>query len=457
MLIFSSCVDSPVALCYSQYILEKRGVFPLRKFTFTLLIIFICAFMLGCGQPLYNNDTLSDEVINVTPQLPLGDYTGPDVTALPSNTGAHCTMHTQTLMWPEEAAESTAEYMLVLEYPVFDAPQSSFAAMNEAVELYRAELMERVVNERMPLADRAQGEDVPATFVTCDVSYAGEYANVIFNETARFTNTSESSLLTLVLDSQGREASLHSAAGLYYPDNIVAQQIFNIIDRDPKRYNGDVTPEDISLALDFYNGFIVTDTGYTLFVAPGLLAPADEGILSFSFTRAALYPAFAGDVISIAQYEQVQDALVALSAACATRYESFSASQPTQLIASTFITRMLRSRATPENAFVSSLPKADYETFFASCFDNTFAINRDDGDGTYLDGEMYYIPNTPESAFGLHLEDAHVDGNTIVLTGVIMYGEPGGINSGEVAPATIVIRPDSTSPIGCKLISLAMR
>ncbi len=433
----------------------------MRKMALLLVALLIMAAVAGCGKQPYNNDTLSDDPIPATPE-PLGEYTGPEVIAQTAELGIVYQLVSETLLWPEEAAESTADYMLMLEYPVFSAPAAGAESMNAAVTLYREELIERVVNERMPYADRAEGAEAPATFVTCELSETGSCVCMVFNETARYGEIEESSLLTLVLDSAGSEVSFHEASGLYEPEAIAAQQIYNIIDRDSSDYYGDITLEDIELALDLYNGYIITDTGYTLFVLPGKLAPEDRGILSFSFTRAALYPLFVGEVITIEQYELMRPALIALAASCATGYESFNTA-PTALIATTYMNRMRDAAAalagaTPETqTFSTSIPQAAYEAYFTACFLGMLPADLTDGDGTYLENGFYVMPDTPMAAYGLVLDDAVISSNTVTFTGTVMYGVPGGVDTGVVCACSITAQLDDSSPIGCKFIDVALQ
>lgn len=427
----------------------------MKKLLLLTLAALLAVAALGCNTPgAYNNDTLSPDTLVITPEPTLGEYTGPEVSALPGAAAPEYEIVQQVMFWPEEASESTADYMLSLEYPVF-----SDAARNAAVELYREELTDRVVNELIPFADRAENEDVPATFVVCELTFAGEYTNIVFNTTERFGGTSDSYVKTIVMDSDGNEVSFYEASGLYTPEAIVSQQIYNIIDRDSASYNGDITQEDIRLALDLYNGFTVTDTGYVLFVAPGLLAPENNGVQSFTFTRAALYPSFVGDLISIEDYERMLPALNALSAGCAEGFEGFR-STPTPLIATEFMTRMLIDSAERVDSLWSRMDETAYNDYYSRCFGVSLSAGAgiaDAGDGTYFADGYAYLPNTQKAVYGLTLDDARTTDAGIMLLGVIMYGEPGSLNTGEVAAVEITIALDASSPIGCKLLSAELR
>ena len=71
-----------------------------------------------------------------------------------------------TLYYPEGASQGDAAYALTYDLPVFSGTEPAVSAMNAAIQGWREELLDRVESERLPLADRAEGADLPGTQVT---------------------------------------------------------------------------------------------------------------------------------------------------------------------------------------------------------------------------------------------------------------------------------------------------
>ena len=79
---------------------------------------------------------------------------------------------TNTVYFPEGAGDADADYILTYTLPVFMPEELNCAALNAALALYEEELTERVRTERLPLADRAEGEPAPCTTVEFAASSA---------------------------------------------------------------------------------------------------------------------------------------------------------------------------------------------------------------------------------------------------------------------------------------------
>ena len=234
-----------------------------------------CLFITGCvAQPLASHE--EEVVVSLAP--------APTDTPAPQGGPV-------TLYYPEGTTEADAAYKLTYELPAFSEADAAGAAMNAAVENWRQELLTRVETERLPLADRVEGDDLPGTQVT-----------------------------SLCI-----EAETPLGSGVYDPLPLAAQQVWNIISMDPSAYYGDLTIEDVSESLDLYNGFSVAEEGYTLYVQPGVLA-ADESNgapLEFSFGRNALYPDFVGDLMTAEEYEALLPQLFALASHCGPGFQSW--------------------------------------------------------------------------------------------------------------------------------------
>ena len=233
-----------------------------------------------------------------------------------------------TVYYPEGVDADMAAYRVSYTLPSLENRQ-----MAAALDAWLAELFERVESERLPLADRAEGADLPSTEVTYSLQQAqtprGMFTNLLLYESSWFDSAAapEQRLSTLVFDAAGTECSLASVSGVYDLEPLAAQQVWNIISQNPAAYHGDLTLADVAGALDLYNGFTVAEEGFTLYVQPGVLAP-DSGAgepLEFSFGRNALYPDFVGDQIPPAEYEALLPSFFALASYCGANYQSWQA------------------------------------------------------------------------------------------------------------------------------------
>lgn len=369
--------------------------------------------------------------------------------------GGQFTLETRTVYFPEGSREADAEYVLSYTLPLFSQDTIGAQALNAALALYEEELTERVRTERLPLADRVEGEAAPSTTVSCDASYAGGYWNIRLFETVSYGAEQEVIPYALVLDEAGSEQSFAAVSGQYEPDALVAQQIYNAIDQQPEGYFGDVTPEDVRFALDLMNGFAVTETGYEIFIRAGVLAPEELGPLTFSIERAALYPDCVGEAISAEEYELLLPALQAISAACAPNYESFSDGSPSAYAASVFLTNMLTTGN--EADLWVDIPAETYEAAFSDYFTGTFPADLSEaGDGTTLQDGAYRVPVRPHAAYALRVDDAVRTEDALILYGMLLYGMPGTEEATELSAAVVTLAPESGAPVGFRFVSVEL-
>lgn len=325
---------------------------------------------------------------------------------------------TVELFFPEDADEASARYRLSYSAPVFNNH-----LMDEAVDRYLDELYTRVTEERLPLADRAEGEALPCTEVAFAVQYAqlpqGGYTNIIFTETASYGGDSpeERSVYTIVSDPDGRECSLAAVSGEYQnPYGVAAQQVWNIIDREPGAYYGDLDVESIAGALDLYNGFTVADEGFTVFIPAGAIAPEEQGMLEFSFAHSAMYPGFVGDVITAADYEAMLPQLNAAAAACGPDFSSFAA-PPTGGQAMAFMRAyLLRGRA------AASLSAAEFSAAYEGIFGA--AIPPEAGPGVELSGDAVTL-TAPAALYRFQCMDAYPAEGGCTITGSVILTTAG--------------------------------
>ena len=324
-----------------------------------------------------------------------------------------------TVYFPEDATEETANYKLTYLVPTFESE-----ALNAAVSAFVDELYTRVTSERMPLADRVEGEAVPSTTVNCAVQTAelpdGEYTNLVFTETATYGDMSETYIHTIVADPAGNECSLGGVSGVYFPEAVAAQQVWNIIDREAERYYGDLTVEDVMHALDLFNGFTVAEEGYTVYIPAGVLAEESAGMLEFSFARNALYPGFVGDVISVEEYEAIFPVINACAKACGPNYSGFDGTPADELGTTIVHSYVLGSRTSCEIEMV------DYASATAAVLGSAPV--------SLVEGEI--TVEAAPSAFGMQCDDAYLDGDTLTIAGQLMAGLPGSGSASAAASAS---------------------
>ncbi len=340
-----------------------------------LLFLALCLALSGCtakeaGQPA---------VSVVTP--------APTASPDPPHTGGSVTVY-----YPEGAGAANAAYRVAYTLPAFTAQGPAGEAMDAALESWLDELFQRVEAERIPLADRAEGESLPTTEVTYEIRQAqtplGSFTNLLLYEKSWFDNTGETETLlsALVFDADGMECSLASISGVYEPEPLAAQQVWNIIGRDPASYFGDLELEDVAAALDLYNGFTVADEGYTLYAQSGVLSAGGSGgaPLEFSFGRNAMYPDFVGEEITAEDYEALLPQFFVLASHCGPGFTSWQA-----------------------------------------------------GDG-WPEGEAL--------TYGLRLDEARLSGSALVLSGLLIKGLPGEADAVEAAKAEMRLSPAAGEP-----------
>ncbi|MEA5059726.1 MAG: hypothetical protein VB049_06780 [Candidatus Pelethousia sp.] len=335
-----------------------------------LLLLSLCLLFTGCS-------------VNQSPQAVSVITPAPAITpASTARVGGPATVY-----YPEGTDEATATYQITYTLPTFAAKGPGGEAMDAALTAWLDELFERVETERLPLADRAEGETLPTTEVTYELRDAhtplGDFTNVFLYEKSWFetSNAPEILLSILVFDADGMECNLASISGAYDPEPIAAQQVWNIIGRDPASYYGDLELEDISASLDLYNGFAVADEGYTLYVQSGILSANenDGAPLEFSFGRNAMYPDFVGEYISAEDYEALLPQFFAVATYCGPSF------------------------------------------------------------GNWRVGET--LPLDETYAYGLKLDEARLDGQELVLTGLLIKGLPGDADAMAAAKAELRLAP----------------
>lgn len=445
----------------------KRYAYKRIAAPLALLFALFAVFASGCGSlsslpgaqtqiPGTADPNAAQTPDELTPTPPLGvTPEGGDMEVLLTEADGVAFVQ-KTVLYPEDATEANAQFRLEYALPAFGEAFPAAAAMNEQVALYEDELLERVRAERLPYADTAAGGALPYTRVECRIERAGGYINIYLHEFTSFCGEEEALPRILVIGPDGARASLASATGVYDVEPLAAQQVFNLIDANRGAYFGDITLEDIPAALDLYAGFFVTGEGYGLAIAPGTLAPEEEGMLVFLIDRAAFYPEAVGSVLLAAEYEALRAPLDALVSACAMDYAGFDASAPNAFVTTSFLTLLLTQGT--EDALYAPVPRAQYEEAYASYFSAPLPANwAEAGDGTWLDGESYMLPVYAHGTWSLRIDQAVRTQTGLVLYGMILYGVPGTASAGELTAATVTLTASGVSPAGYIFESVELR
>lgn len=385
----------------------KRSIIKIAATAMALL-------MAGCAQPAV------EQPIDVTAPVETPAAQQPAAEAEAVQTGDGYAIISDELLLPQDVPEEEAVYRLSYQAPKFESEAS-----NAAVTVYLDELYTRVTAERMPYADPV--DSLPYTSVTFEVRKAelpaGIYTNVIFTEQHSFGNDADAELdrHVIVMGPDGSECSLAAVSGAYFPENMAVQQVLNVISYEPDAYYGDLTADTILSALDLYNGFAVADEGYTLFIPAGSIAPEEKGIVEISFPHRALYPGFVGDVMDEEDYSSLLPMLSAAAAACGPDFAGF-AGAPSGELAAAIIGEYLSAQGLSfDNA-------ADYAAAYSAAYKAMF------GTESQPTGQVIAAQsNLP--FYGVQWEDAHPNGETVILSGQLMSGAPG---SSSAAPAATV-------------------
>ena len=360
---------------------------------------------------------------------------------------------TRTVFYPEGADEGAAFFRLDYTIPSFEDSFVGSEKANLAIAQYEEELLELVSNELLPYAD---GEGGAHTVVDCYVESVLGFTNIFFTQTNSFGDNLETSLSAIVLSQAGERLSLAAAAGVYDVEPLAAQQIFNIIGSDPESTFGDVTVDDIALAIDIYSGFFASASGFGVILEDGMLSEAGSGPMTFIIPRAAFYPDCVGDVITADEYASLVGPLNDLVAACALDYAGFEASSADPYIVSVFMTRRFTA-GTEQTRFVA-VDIAEYERVYASFFASPLPEDiYTQSDGTYLDGSSVMLPVYPRAAYALRIDDAVSEGDTVTLYGMICFGAPGTAESGELSAAAVTLKRSQGSACGFTFASLELR
>jgi hypothetical protein len=416
----------------------------MRKITLVFLIAALSLMMFSCTAA---GTVIAPPADTAAPEVSPGPAAEPEP-AIPepviSEDGTY-TIETHILCFPEGSDIESADHVLIYALPVFSGGVYASDAFNASVGLYEEELIARITEQ---LTD-AEGEP-PTTYVNVEVTKVRGLTNILFTEETKSGAETSAHRYAIVLSQSGNEMSLAELTGMYDADVLISQLIWNRIDAESANTFTGITQESVYDALDIYNGFYVTESGYAVFFDAGALFEADKGQKTYELRETDIYPSFVGDVLSVDSYRELLPVFSRLAAATLVNFESFDTA-PTPYVATAFIADTLSSAASPEVYGTElQLTREDMNELFSSYFNAEEYPGCDSAVRTVKEENGVYTVLITEGfhPFSIEFTDARQEDNTVVLTGNIMYGTPGMQDANFVSGIIITLVPAQNAAAG---------
>lgn len=417
-----------------------------RIVAFTTAVLFSASLMFsGCIEVLRPTESTDNEVFPSAPVLTVSD--------------SEYTMVEKHISYPEGADDDTAQYLLTYSVPVFSENVQYAKEMNTSISMFEAELMKRVEDERLPYADRVEGQPAPYTRVECEVTSARGFVNAVFSESYGYADD-EQVITHSVVMRNGKRVGLAAASGAYDAETRAAQQILNIIENDGGDipYYNDLILDDVISAIDLYSGFYAVDEGYTLICGTGILAPESYGDITFTIATESMYPDVVGDLITVSEYEKLSPVTDCLAYAAYINGSGFTSGNPDSVLSTAFMLTLVNNmqygldglEVMDDGALY--MERDAFLNLFGALFDGQFKA---DEQGAVEETEDGFIlrPADKYGEYHFSLSDVVSNGDTLLAVGEIMYGNPDGSNS-RLSGAELTLKRDTASLFGFKLVSL---
>lgn len=382
----------------------------------------------------------------------------PEPTPIVSLDGSY-SLETRTVYFPDGSTDADAEFVLTYEFPYFLADSLAANAMNSNIELYVEELFERVNEEYLLTA--MEGDDVARLDVKTRITYVGDYTNVIFDERLTFGNKSLDMPFTLPMDKNGSEIGLAEVSGGGDVEALVAQLVYNHIDKERDTYFAFGSPDAVRRYIDLYNGYYITETGYALCFAPGTLAAEVEGPITIEIKTEELYPDFVGDLISAKSYVAIKPKLDMLASCCITAdFESFDGA-PSRRVATQFMADYINGLPYPPQPPISQdgdaliISKAEFDKLYSQMFSSAFPGVDEMLGSVALDGDSFKIALTdPGEDYRVALESAQATDDGVTLSGSVVYCPQNGVTPETVTGVMIELTGSDSD--GYKVLSFVI-
>jgi len=380
--------------------------------------------------------------VNITP--------GVSATPMISEDGTFA-LAQNTVYFPEGASASDAKFVLTYILPSFLTQDAFAAGANASVELFLAELQDRVREEYLEAAQQKEGQS--SLVVTASVDTARGYTNVFLYSVLTLGDTQEEQFSTLVFNDQGQEAGLAAVADVY-DVNALAQLVLNRMAQERDKYFGELALEDIAQRMDLYNGYYVTDEGYALYFAPGSIAAAVEGPIYLEFSSDELYPAFVREVMEPDAYALLLPAFTRLANVAAVEFESFDGA-PSPRIASLYLAYAVNDGAggdaVARDGDTLSLNDSDLLVIYEEVFAGEFPGLDEQVTSIVLEGDVCQVERMqPPAAYRLSFSEAQAGEGSVTLIGRILFLSESNLAS-DVAGVTIELAADPAVPAGYRI------
>ena len=355
--------------------------------------------------------------------------------------------------WPEDADYSTCDYALVVEKPEFSETFTAGHAMNLAVEKYLDELSARIENEYLP----ASIAKPPYTEVACRVENTGSITNIIFTERHCYEAQPYTETYVLMLNERGSELNLCDVLLTYHAEALIAEHIAGVIAGDTKYFSADAAK--VLSCLDIRHGACASNDGCTVYIREGMLAPYEEGELSFDIRFADVCPDFVGSgkAVSEDEYRLLVEFLGMVCDAAIVRGDDITGGALSPYAATAFMREAAAKMGIVSKAGRINVPAADFEDYYRRCFGNDFpGIDTDAHDIKLQDGNYSVLARLPEYSYYLDITGGETNGDMLELRGDVTFGTFGYAFSDPVCHASVTLVRSADSPFGFVLREFRM-
>ncbi|MBR3382608.1 MAG: hypothetical protein IKG85_06170 [Clostridia bacterium] len=350
--------------------------------------------------------------------------------------------------WPEDADYDSCDYACIAEIPMFSKAFTAGYAMNEAVDAYYEALCGRIESEYMP----ASIARPPYTEIACEVEKTGDITNVIFTEKHCYEAQPQTRKHVLMLDGRGNAINLCDVFLNYRAERMTAAAIAEEISGDPRYYQLDT--DGILAFLDINHGAKATDTGCTVFIPEGKLAPYEEGVLEFDFTFDDIAPDFVGEngAMTIEEYRDLTEFLGFVGDGVVVRGDFIENGTLTEYAASSFMGELAQTLGIKPEAGRINVPEEEFLSLYRECFGAEFpGIDVDAHDIRREDGFFKVRYVRKPYRYNVDMLEAFREGGTLRIDGSLYFGDFGYASTEFSCSVSITLERNSASPYGFTL------
>ncbi len=355
--------------------------------------------------------------------------------------------------WPEDAGPDDCDYSLYIEKPEFSQAFTAGYALNRAVDDYIDALTDRIESRYIPAAVASN----PYTYVTCQVERIDSFTNIIFTENENYEVQPYSETFVLMLDERGNELNLCDVFMNYHAERLVAERIAQLIEGDSRFIEADTS--EIIGALDIVHGAKITPEGAIVYIREGVLAPFEEGELSFDIPFEDICPEFVGAdrVLSFSEYRALIDFLGLVCDSAIVRGDDIKDGVLTPYAATTFMALASGKMGIVPQAGRIAVPETDFEQYYLACFGTDFpGIDTEAHDIKQQNGNYSVLNKKPEYTYYVDMLSAEAEGDEVIINGDVTFGAFGYAFTTPVCHVSVTLVRNAESPFGFTLRSFDM-